>query len=848
MRIIQLLPALHYGDAVGNDAVAMHGLLKEWGYDTAMYAPDIDARIPEGMAYTCDKLPKLENEDILIYHYAIACPLVENILRNVPGRKIMIYHNVTPGEFFTAYNPDVAAVATQGRVNLHQIKDIFTACLADSIYNKKELIEAGYTCPIAVLPILIPFEDYRKKPSSEIIECYGKDSFTNILFVGRLVPNKRIEDVIRAFAYYKRYLNEYSRLFLVGSPEGMDKYVDRLHRYVRHLTVEGNVVFTGKVPFDHILAYYQLADVFLCMSEHEGFCVPLVEAMNFSIPVVARASAAVPETLGKGGVLVKDNNPAHAARVLDDIIEHEERRNAIKQLGAERLADFSYKKVADLFHKLLEQILQGDSSDKAWAADEAEPPVVVVEEDGGGLTEGIPAIDVIPIAGEVVDDVVPAPMPESFRHKVKTRILKPAYMMFSKVSPSMAESIRLKIYGAVNRMNERKHQQMEAGMAVLSRKSAALLVDVTQTTRSDAGTGIQRVVNKAFRNLSLINNNVLAVRDECGTLITANKYTKRWEKDGGAPAPEKLVKYHKGDKFLLLDSSWEFYPDFSKFLTESAEQGIPSYGIVFDLFPIQYPELFNENTPFVSLFKGWHNMLLNQADHLLCISRTTADVVAAYYEKMDFKRNKPLYLHYFHMGSDISGGTMAARSAICDFVKGGKTFLMVGTVEPRKGHAVAIQAFEKVLDTESVRLLILGHNGWKNKEFYDSLKGNKKLRENVLWIKDATDEELRWAYANTDALIAASKDEGFGLPLIEAAYFGLPIICSDIPIFREVTQGHADYFKAMDADALAVCLSEWMQAEKHPDSRKIHIYTWQEAAQEILDIVHGKKESYKVLG
>ena len=173
---------------------------------------------------------------------------------------------------------------------------------------------------------------------------------------------------------------------------------------------------------------------------------------------------------------------------------------------------------------------------------------------------------------------------------------------------------------------------------------------------------------------------------------------------------------------------------------------------------------------------------------------------------------------------------------------------MVGTLEPRKGHMIALQAFSKILKEgrQDCRLLIIGHNGWKNDEILNQI-ALPAYKDKVLWIQDAADEELRWAYAHSNALIAASRDEGFGLPLVEAAHFGLPIICSDIPIFREVTQGNADYFKAMDADDLARCISKWMETENHPDSGKIHIYTWQEAAQEILDIMDGNEDPYKVL-
>ena len=159
-----------------------------------------------------------------------------------------------------------------------------------------------------------------------------------------------------------------------------------------------------------------------------------------------------------------------------------------------------------------------------------------------------------------------------------------------------------------------------------------------------------------------------------------------------------------------------------------------------------------------------------------------------------------------------------------------------------------LQAWQKLPDSlrNDYHLLIIGANGWKNDAIRKMLE-LPEFRENVLWPRDVSDGELLWAYAHADALIAASLQEGFGLPLVEAAHFGLPLICSDIPVFREVTGGNADFFKAMDADALTKCLIEWMQTDRHPDSRNIRIYSWQESAREVLDILAGKTEPYKVL-
>ena len=415
-----------------------------------------------------------------------------------------------------------------------------------------------------------------------------------------------------------------------------------------------------------------------------------------------------------------------------------------------------------------------------------------------------------------------------------------AYRGLGSISPGVAGGIREQAYRLL-------HWWQARGTAVqeipLRRNVPGILVDVTQTTKTDVGTGIQRTVNNLFRHMCSCTDSILAVRDHRGRLITSYRYM-------GQPGEsrEQEVSFLAGDRLLLLDSSWEYTGSFSGILEEAGKKGVRVYAVVYDMFPVQYPELF-ASPVFVDNFRSWVDMAFRKADAVICISRTTADVVAQYCEKFSPRgRKTPFPLFYIHMGADIPGHVQSARPEMEAFVHGGRTFLMVGTLEPRKGHMVALQALRKLRGEfgQECRLLILGHDGWEN----DGLRREMEqpdISASVLWVRDAADEELCWAYANADALIAASMDEGFGLPIIEAASFGLPVICSDIPIFREVTQGYANYFRTMDPDALAACLADWLQKPDHPDSRRIHIYSWQESAGEILEILQGKAQPYKVM-
>lgn len=204
-------------------------------------------------------------------------------------------------------------------------------CLAVSEFNKQNLRELGYKVPIDVLPVIIPFDDYKRKPNQDILERY-KDGKHNIIFTGRVAPNKCHQDVIAAFACYKKYYDSKARLFLVGSYNETDTYYRKLKKYIELLGLD-DVVFTGHIKFEEILAYYSVADVFVCMSEHEGFCVPLIEAMFFGVPIIAYNCTAVPSTLGDAGILVDKKDSIETAALINKVILDSNLRELIKKIN-----------------------------------------------------------------------------------------------------------------------------------------------------------------------------------------------------------------------------------------------------------------------------------------------------------------------------------------------------------------------------------------------------------------------------------------------------------------------------------------------------------------------------------
>ena len=257
---------------------------------------------------------------------------------------IIRYHNITPPEFFFGYNKSAMSNCTLGYRDLYAMRNLGDYLIADSEYNLGDLRKNGYTAPGEVMPILIPFKDYEKKPDEDVINRMS-DGRTNIVFTGRVVPNKRQEQVIRAFYHYKKAYDESARLILVGNYEGMELYYESLVDYAAGLGISDDVIFTGHISFPAILAYYRTASAFLCMSDHEGFCVPLVEAMFFDIPVIAKKTSAIPYTLGGAGILLENDDPLMAAAVINRVLKDEDLRNKVLENQRERLRDFEHDKI-----------------------------------------------------------------------------------------------------------------------------------------------------------------------------------------------------------------------------------------------------------------------------------------------------------------------------------------------------------------------------------------------------------------------------------------------------------------------------------------------------------------------
>jgi len=339
------------GDAIFNEAQLFQKWLREWGYVSDIYAEGIDCDLPPGAAYPYAKLRGKRSDTLLIYHYSIGSDL-SPFVRGLSLPILLVYHNITPCEFFRGVHQQLYDNTRRGREELATFSTVPLA-LGVSEFNSQELLALGFES-VGILPLPVDEERYAVAPDAETMERFGQGG-TNILFVGRIVPNKRQEDIIRTFYYYKR-IDPASRLFLVGSPEPCTRYRAWLDGYVKFLGLS-DVHFCGHVTTAELVAYYRLADVFLCMSEHEGFCVPLVESMYFGLPILAYASTGVPHTLGNAGVLFCRKDFPVVAEIIHLLTTDAALRSRLIEHQRERLESFRPNRIRVLLRAHLDTVI-----------------------------------------------------------------------------------------------------------------------------------------------------------------------------------------------------------------------------------------------------------------------------------------------------------------------------------------------------------------------------------------------------------------------------------------------------------------------------------------------------------
>lgn len=410
-------------------------------------------------------------------------------------------------------------------------------------------------------------------------------------------------------------------------------------------------------------------------------------------------------------------------------------------------------------------------------------------------------------------------------------------------------------------LSHSEYAQASTSLAQLSPpqpRARQLLVDISELVRHDARTGIQRVT-RAILNEWLQTpvpgwrlEPVWANQDEQGYRY-ARQYTSNFMGLPSDWALDEPVQAYPGDVFLGLDLQPTVIPAQRPTLREWQTRGVRVCFVVYDLLPLQHPEFFVQGA--AEGFTPWLATIA-QSDAVISISQTTRDAF-----KVWLQDNQPDHhpaLQWFHLGADVeqtkpSRGWPHDAQAIMDAIQARTSFLMIGTLEPRKGHSQVLDAFDELWrNGHDLNLVIVGKQGWLVDAMVERLQHHPEYAKKLLWLQGISDEMLDWLYQNSTALIAASFAEGYGLPLIEAARHGCPVLARDIPVFREVAGSHAHYFAPQPEQSLSGSILSWLELHaqnRHPCSWGMHTISWKKSAQKLrkLACMDGDQATVKMV-
>jgi len=382
------------------------------------------------------------------------------------------------------------------------------------------------------------------------------------------------------------------------------------------------------------------------------------------------------------------------------------------------------------------------------------------------------------------------------------------------------------------------------------------LVDISQLTVTDAGTGIQRVVRHVLDELFVTPPSGYRVEpiylDKDGAFHYARSYCARRYFPGETLPIDEIVEFSVGDVYLGLDLGAHLVPQYLDLFREMRYRGIKQHFVVYDLLPILRPDCFRPEL--LPTFRSWYEAVSEVADSIVCISRAVADEFESWLYQSMPARERPLAIGYFHLGADIAKADANETSAVHSHPQlaglGERTtFLMVGTIEPRKGHVQVLEAFERLWQQGvKANLLIIGRAGWLSDHVMQRLREHPQQGKQLFWFDAADDDLLLAAYHRASAMLMASEGEGFGLPLIEAAHHGLPLITRDLPVFREVVGEHGYYFTGYGAESVADALNAWLALNAQgsaPQSTDMRSQTWSESTAQLIDVVSQEHWTHK---
>lgn len=609
-----------------------------------------------------------------------------------------------------------------------------------------------------------------------------------LLYAGGADERKNLPRLIQAFAALPPHLRTTHQLLLAGKISQVD--LEHLHHHARLASLgKDELIFTGYVSNLELQLLYNLCHLFVFPSWHEGFGLPALEAMACGAAVVAANTSSLPEVIGRDDALFDPLDVHAIASKMAQVMESETFRADLRAYGQEQIKRFSWDKTARTAL---------DTFENLYAA-----------------AQQIPLPDLAP-------------------QKAQIRLLE-----------ALGSS------NCVARLTD--HDQALLCMDVARNhpdtdRIPQFFVDISELIQRDSGTGIQRVTRSILREL-LVNPpagfEVRAVQSSHGSgyYRYADSFARRVLGDGSNEEEDSVIEPQSGDVFLGLDLQPQIIPECRNYYRDLRNIGVQVHFVVYDLLPVLMPHAFPVGAS--ESHAQWLDVVIEN-DGAICISQAVANELSNWMASRRPSERKPFALSWFQLGADIENsiptrGLPADAESVLRNIAARPSFLMVGTVEPRKGYAQALAAFEQLWrDGQDVALIIVGKRGWEIDALAAALDTHPEQGKRLFWLSSVSDEYLEQLYAESRCLLMASEGEGFGLPLIEAANHLRPIVARDIPVFREVAGEHAHYFSGTSAKDLATSLSDWLVLDRNgqaPSSAGITHLNWAQSAQQLIKAV-----------
>jgi glycosyltransferase involved in cell wall biosynthesis len=633
------------------------------------------------------------------------------------------------------------------------------------------------------------------------------------LCVGTLEPRKGHRAALEAFdLLWAKGMD--ARLMIVGR-NGW--YAEALIAQIRRHPEFGDRLFWfDDVADAELSALYEASSAVLCPSYAEGFGLPIVEAARRGRPAICSDIPVFREVGGGGAAFFRATDPLALAQCVEDMM-----RGKI---------DLDLKKVkcatwADAARRIVDVVMREQWIERKSPRDVLPAWPVVVECDRTRRLE----CELEWLQAEMLLLV----------HERETMTYSASWRIFSPLRRFEAGLVRI-ASALIRRVAPRtgvrpdaKTRQLEEPFVVASPADAKrLLIDVTGVVKQDAGAGIQRVVKnllRAFQERGDSDLPAVAVYCKNGKLFAVDEFF--------AVSAEE-ISAGPGDVLLMLADSWNAIEQYKSSVENLRGRGVFIVSGVHDLIPELYPHACHQST--VSRYDAWFRHMLLYSDAVLAVSQTVAQEFETFVIERELRHRSGLRIGWFHNGSDMAAQNAGdVREKITRPIQGdAPVFLCVGTLEPRKGHRIALRAFDSLWRAGvDARLVFAGRRGWYDEALVRDIASHPEFGCRLAWVDDADDSELDFLYRRAAALICPSFAEGFGLPIVEAARRGRPVICSDIKVFREIGKDGALYFRANDADALADCVRGFLAGKRVADPARILRSSWADAADRIASIV-----------